>query len=931
MRRPLVVFFVVALILGPVIPLSLDDTSKKPAECSFSPEPQTALKLASNGKPNASIIKVVEDAPVIDGSPDSNWDDDSTFGGLWVGNDSIGNMARSWLKFSLSHIPCDAAFANAKLNLFLQSRIGTEDYPIGVYCSENDTWSEKDLTWNNQPNYAETPIDIIDSPESPGMFVEGNWYQWDVTSLVVQTIEGEGNLTLVLQQVNEDLSNVTGGGFASREYSVDNGVCRIPHISLNYSVPTTTNLTVNGFSEAPQIDYIQDPTPQFGWTFNDEDTDDHQTNYELEVWNDSSYSDTRMMAKRNNDIKVIYDSAGSGNSRPFGTDDEMRFQFKWPASMIANSGIVDKLYFKTVQSSAALTYYDLQIYMLGVSDSADLTSDFEGNYDQQVPVQVLNRSSYSTQIQQGFLVFDIENTFFVKSHMNLLIEVRYSGYDGPICQVIQTVGGSGSVAYEYGTDSYCANTAGYVLSRTHDLRMEYVTNDVYKEGYLQNYYPFGLPGGIPGRFQIKYNRSMIDQSGVIDRILFPVIGSGNVTYENFSVYLVETPVEGALNHTHMSTNYGGVEPTKVLDAEEYVIRNRKETLIIDVEDIFFYKNSSDLLIELRFDDLKSGDENVFSKVDGGAYRAWTWEGGGNDTYTYDMLLDFTYDASEIIYSGAELQNATRYYWRVRTCDSFGIWSPWETGSFKFEQLESEPQWSGLTESSDPVEFGSPVTISITVTHITGIKQVLISYAGSNHTMSKSGDVYTCNWNPLITGSLSYVIYMEAYSGAWSQTSGNIDVIDTTPPAWDGPPQNQELAFDEALVYKLNATDLSDIAGWQVNDTNNFLINDFGLLRNKTMLQPGMYGLNITVTDTEGNSISAQITITVLEPTTTTTTTTSTSTTSTTETTTETTETTSTTSTTPPPNLGDNTLLLVAGAVIAAVIVVFIIVYMKRKS
>jgi len=71
-------------------------------------------------------------------------------------------------------------------------------------------------------------------------------------------------------------------------------------------------------------------------------------------------------------------------------------------------------------------------------------------------------------------------------------------------------------------------------------------------------------------------------------------------------------------------------------------------------------------------------------ADGGGYRAFDSAPYiGNDTSTYNMLLDFIYQPNSVDYSGPSLVNATTYYWRVKTCDSMGVWSNWEIASFKF--------------------------------------------------------------------------------------------------------------------------------------------------------------------------------------------------------------------------------------------------------
>ena len=89
------------------------------------------------------------------------------------------------------------------------------------------------------------------------------------------------------------------------------------------------------------------------------------------------------------------------------------------------------------------------------------------------------------------------------------------------------------------------------------------------------------------------------------------------------------------------------------------------------------------------------------------------------------------------------------------------------------------------------------------------------------------------------------------------------VVDTTAPEWTSAPTDKVLIYGEAFSLQLSATDLSGIAEWTINDEINFdIIN--GLVTNKTTLVPGGYSLEVTVTDNEGNSLSATFRVAVLE-------------------------------------------------------------------
>ena len=888
---------------------------------------ERTIAPAATPASDAHVIRVTEDVIVVDQSPDANYVDYVGNNGLPIGLDGIGATGRIWLKFNLTHIPRNTHFTRATVNLFCASGIN-EDEPLGIYYSENDTWDDATITWNNAPSYDSVPIDVIDSPSTPDMFVTGNWYGWDVTTEVQQVLGGDGTLSFLLKLVDESSVINSFKSFYSKEVSISDGKNTIPNIALEYNAPQTSGLQVDGFSTSPQIDYIKNANPDLGWTSSDADSNDFQTNYEVEVWNSSSYDETLLGEENNTRIEVIHDTAGAGTSPSSIFDNiESRYQYLWPESMISQSGVVDKLYFEVDKLTGQTTYSDLAIYMTCVE--SNLTNTFEDNYNGTTPIQVLNRTSYTANIEDGYLIFDVENIFTLQSNLKLLIELRHTGSSGTAIDGVITDSGGWLCAVEY--PGYYAWPIGTVTDIvTQGLKLELTTTEVLSDGSSSNAIPFNHAPGFSLRVQQKYNQSLISDVGIIDRLLFPTTGFGDVTFSNFRVYLVETPVKGALSHTDMDSNYGGQTPILVLDQPEYIVRDYGRMLVIDVNDTFSYSGTNDLLIELSFSNTISGAQSVISESDRGVYRAWDTYIDGNDTVGPDLYIDFIHDTTSITYSGTPLVNGTRYYWRVRTCDSMGLWSLWENGSFKYEILTSLPSWSNFLASPQPLEFGGFVTVSLDVTHTSGISSVEIEYDGINHTMSNVGDTYSHTWIPSSTATIPYTIFMQSQSGTWNNISDSIVVVDTTAPEWVSTPTDKVLYYGEALSIQLNATDLSGIANWAINDDVYFDITN-GLLTNKTTLELGGYFLNVTVTDNEGNSLSGTFIVAVLESMTTTISTTTTTTTTTSGTTTSTTTTdTTTTSPTSPTYFGQLDLIHI-GLIGVIVILVFVIILQKRKK
>ena len=235
---------------------------------------------AALGSPAEMYIGVLEDEAVKETQPDTNFFGNDNGGGLWVGYD--GSNHRTWMKYDLGHVPKEIGFTRAYLNVFLNDEFGAADLPIGPCYSATDTWSEATITWNLQPTFDSSPLDVIDSPASPGMFVLGNWYSWDVTAAFNDALNNDKMLSLVLKQVDEGATNTTGKFFLDEDYTAATSF-NASYISVEYTTPDAVDLSVDGFTDPPLTDYIQDGTPNLGWGMSDSGTGEFQRDYEVEV------------------------------------------------------------------------------------------------------------------------------------------------------------------------------------------------------------------------------------------------------------------------------------------------------------------------------------------------------------------------------------------------------------------------------------------------------------------------------------------------------------------------------------------------------------------------------------------------------------------------------------------------------------------------
>lgn len=86
--------------------------------------------------------------------------------------------------------------------------------------------------------------------------------------------------------------------------------------------------------------------------------------------------------------------------------------------------------------------------------------------------------------------------------------------------------------------------------------------------------------------------------------------------------------------------------------------------------------------------------------------------------------------------------------------------------------------------------------------------------------------------------------------------------DNDAPIWDQTPKDQTIKYGEYFSYDINASDISGIDYYWINDTSIFFINTEGLIASITTLNLGQYWVEIRAYDPFNNYISTEIKITV---------------------------------------------------------------------
>ncbi|MFH1126960.1 MAG: carboxypeptidase-like regulatory domain-containing protein [archaeon] len=176
-----------------------------------------------------------------------------------------------------------------------------------------------------------------------------------------------------------------------------------------------------------------------------------------------------------------------------------------------------------------------------------------------------------------------------------------------------------------------------------------------------------------------------------------------------------------------------------------------------------------------------------------------------------------------------------------------------------------PVFFNLTESADPIELGSYVTVTIGAIDLQNmVDMVLIEVDGTNRTMARVlSDIYQYTWLPGAAGTEIYTIYANDTWGNINKTTANITVLDTVAPFVTLISPNGTPSYIENVTCEFNVTDLSPIQScelwtdtggvWKFNMTNDSVIVR-SALNSITLnaIAEGSYLWNINCTDTSGN-------------------------------------------------------------------------------
>jgi hypothetical protein len=116
---------------------------------------------------------------------------------------------------------------------------------------------------------------------------------------------------------------------------------------------------------------------------------------------------------------------------------------------------------------------------------------------------------------------------------------------------------------------------------------------------------------------------------------------------------------------------------------------------------------------------------------------------------------------------------------------------------------------------------------------------------------------------------SYALNISVFDSHHNKLSSVFEVIirqppsDTESPSWVIASLSETLEFGEPFSKQMSAWDESNIDHYWISDTINFAIDESGLITNATILEEGVYSLEVRAYDPFDNYCSATLIITVI--------------------------------------------------------------------
>ena len=177
----------------------------------------------------------------------------------------------------------------------------------------------------------------------------------------------------------------------------------------------------------------------------------------------------------------------------------------------------------------------------------------------------------------------------------------------------------------------------------------------------------------------------------------------------------------------------------------------------------------------------------------------------------------------------------------------------------FTTFFDTPVWEHVL-TNQFVEYGFSFSYQINASDYSGIDRYWLNNSNS-FSINSNGEI--SNNSQIVLGE--YYLEVRAYDpfDNYCSLKAKIIVQDTIEPTWISYPIRIGGEVGSIFEAYIQATDLSGIDFYQVNDTVNFVIDENSMLTNATILNTGVYYVEVRAYDTSGNYVSTIVTITII--------------------------------------------------------------------
>lgn len=175
-----------------------------------------------------------------------------------------------------------------------------------------------------------------------------------------------------------------------------------------------------------------------------------------------------------------------------------------------------------------------------------------------------------------------------------------------------------------------------------------------------------------------------------------------------------------------------------------------------------------------------------------------------------------------------------------------------------------PEWDSPPQDQISEEC-APFIYDVNATDFTtNVDIYLLNETSPFNIYAMNGTIY--NNTDLTSGIYWLDIIVNDTQGNENISVISITIVQSEAPQWNPVPTPQKLGYNESFFYVVNATDVSELDSFSINESSPFIIDvNTGVITNNSVLTVGIYWLELKVNDTCGLFNETQLKINVTDP------------------------------------------------------------------